>query len=70
MSKGIAAYTAKHGRTLLLILAAVSIGLIGAYVAYPYSSAERAMMAKIGRSAGAAGLADFFGSSSWTQSDH
>jgi nitrogen fixation-related uncharacterized protein len=66
MSRGICEYAAKHGRIVLLIVVAVSIGIIGAYVAYPYSDAERVMMAKISRSAATVGLAGFF---QWTPSD-
>jgi hypothetical protein len=57
MSNGIAACAAKHGRTMLLVAIAISIGIVGVYVAYPYSSSERAVMAKISRTAAAAGLA-------------
>jgi 3-deoxy-D-manno-octulosonic acid (KDO) 8-phosphate synthase len=66
MSKGIAVHTAKHGLTPMLIAAAISIGIVGAYVAYPHSGAQRAVMAKIGRAAAAGGMAGFF---TWTQPD-
>ena len=63
MSKGIAGYAARYGRSLSLVVVAIGIGMIGAYVTYPYSSVERAMLAKIGHSAAAAGLASgWFGS--------
>jgi len=69
MSKGIAELTVKHGRALSLIVAAISIGIIGAYVTYPYSSSEQALVAKISRTAAAAGLADWFGAGTSTSSD-
>jgi hypothetical protein len=66
MSKGIAGHTAKRGRNVLLIITVISIAVVGAYVAYPYSNTGRAMMGTVGRSAAAVGLAGFF---TWTQPD-
>ena len=66
MSKGITGYAARCGRSLSLVVAVLGIGMIGAYVVYPYSSAERAMLAKIGRAAAATGLSQVF---VWTPSD-
>jgi hypothetical protein len=64
MSKGIAEYTARHGRALLLILAALSIVVAGGYVAYPYSHAERVLVMKIGKVVARTGL-----SMDWAESD-
>ena len=66
MSKSIGEHTMKHGRTFLLVVAAVSVAVIGGYVAYPYSSAEQVMLAKIGRAAAATGLSQVF---VWTNAD-